>query len=162
MRHTFLAHCILFFWAGLYGQTTIKSLNKKPIKDITLKLKSSEGTNGCVLAWNPSTSTYYSVIAGNPDFPIDVFSADGRQIQSIAARLDLRGFWHNPTYGMMEGNTFYDQDIASYIYSTDGTLYEDDKPVIEYYSMPISNGQAVVTLDTQKINTPGLITKTTR
>jgi hypothetical protein len=147
MKRTFLAYCFLFFWAGLYGQTTIKSVNKKPVKDITLKLQSSEGTNGCALAWNPSTSCYYSVIAGNSDFPIDVFSADGRQIQSIAARMDLRGFWHNPTYGMMEGNTYENMDIATYLYLTDGTIDEADEPLIELYELPITSSQAALSLN---------------
>jgi hypothetical protein len=147
VKHTLISCCIWLLCSIGFSQTTVKSLNKKPVAGLTLRLKSTEGTNGAALAWNSATSTYYSVIAGNTDFPIDVFTADGTHIQTITTRMDLRGFWHNPTYSLMEGNTYDYRDVATYLYQNDGRLDDTDEPMIELYELPIQNSQANMVMD---------------
>ncbi len=150
MKHTIFSLTILLLFSAGYGQTTTKELIKKPAKSSLLRLPSSDGTNGSAVAWNPETSTYFCVIAGNESFPIDVFSATGSHLQTIEARMDLRGFWHNPVYGLMEGNTHNYHDIASYVYLKNGKLDEGDEPLIELYELPVIDPQAVMAYDVKK------------
>lgn len=72
---------------------------------LQLKLKSTTGTNGNSVAWHPATKMYYTIIAGNADYPIDIFDERGTCIKSQESGIDNRGIWFNPKSKKLEGKT---------------------------------------------------------
>jgi hypothetical protein len=95
-----------------------KTPSGKPLK---LELQSDEGTNGCAVVWNPEKKLYYTVIAGNVDFPIDVFSETGNWISTHESGVDNRGLWYNTKSGKLVARS-YDGQLYSY------SLKENGKP----------------------------------
>ena len=95
-----------------------KTPSGKPLK---LELQSDGGTNGCAVVWNPEKKLYYTVIAGNVDFPIDVFSETGKWISTHASGVDNRGLWYNTKSGKLEARS---NDGQLFAYS----LNENGKP----------------------------------
>jgi hypothetical protein len=75
-----------------------------PNAEITLAFQQSGGTNGSAVAWNPVQRIYYSVIAGNREFPLEVFDEQGRTIIQSEAGADMRGLWWNPKSKSLQGN----------------------------------------------------------
>lgn len=108
-----------------------------PKADLVLKLPSDgKGTNGSAVAWHPIHKKYYTIVAGNVDFPIDVFDASGNHLQTSPARVDLRGFWYNSAYNALEGNTYYDHDVMSYRLDQNG-LITNDSVQLSLYELPV-------------------------
>lgn len=131
-----------------WTQVSLKDLNKKPKANLVLKLKSTEGTNGSALAWSPTSKVYCSVIAGNGDFPLDLFSESGVHLQTTNAWEDMRGLWFNPVYSVFEGNTYTYGDVVSFGIEA-GKLIEEE-PLFELMELPIPDKQLVLTLNTAK------------
>jgi len=75
-----------------------------PKAEITLAFEQSGGTNGSAVAWNPVQRLYYAVIAGNSEFPLEVFDEQGRVIKSMEAGADIRGLWWNPKSRSLQAN----------------------------------------------------------
>lgn len=88
---------------------------------LRLELQSEDGTNGCAVVWNPEKKLYYTVIAGNVDFPIDVFSETGKWLSTHESGVDNRGLWYNTKSGKLEARS-YDGQVYAY------KLKENGKP----------------------------------
>jgi hypothetical protein len=77
--------------------------------NMSLELQSTEGTNGCAVAWNPKLKLYYTIIAGNVSFPIDVFDERGTWKKSTKTGVDNRGMWFNTKSGKLNGRAYNGQ-----------------------------------------------------
>jgi hypothetical protein len=95
-----------------------KTPSGSPLK---LSLQSEDGTNGCAVVWNPEKQLYYTVVAGNATFPIDVFSETGKWLSTHESGVDNRGLWYNTKSGKLEARSY---DGGLYAYS----LKENGKP----------------------------------
>jgi hypothetical protein len=83
-----------------------------PIESATFafsyKFQSDEGTNASAVTYIPQLKLYVTCIAGNADYPIEVFDASGKTITSISCGMDLRGLWYNPKTNRLEANGYGD------------------------------------------------------
>jgi hypothetical protein len=132
-----------------HAQQNLKSVNLKPKAGIKLKLLSEDGRNGSAVAWVDEFEKYYTLIAGNADYPLEVFDDKGNNIQSIPAGADFRGLWYNPEYSFLEGNTYDYHDILSFGTDEKGLL-TDEIPYEELYELPVYNPQSVLNMDTEQ------------
>lgn len=78
--------------------------NAAPKKEFSYEMVSSEGTNAAAVVWDSKHGVYITVIAGNADFPREVFDGNGADITQTTADFDWRGMWYNPATGKCEGN----------------------------------------------------------
>lgn len=76
--------------------------------DFTYKMISSDGTNASAVAWDSKKQLYFTVIAGNVEFPIEGFSQGGSSEYSAYAQVDARGMWYNPKKKCLEINGYGD------------------------------------------------------
>lgn len=106
---------------------------------LTLVLNSLDGTNGCSVAWNPINKMYYTIIAGNVDFPIDIFDEKGKWISEQVAGVDARGIWFNPKTKKLEGKS-NDGQLFSWMIDSNGEL-NDPELIKEFIGI---EGQFVV------------------
>jgi hypothetical protein len=73
------------------------------------EFQSAEGTNASAVTYIPQLKLYVTCIAGNADYPMEVFDANGKTITSIPCGMDLRGLWYNPGTRCLETNGYGDQ-----------------------------------------------------
>jgi len=92
----------LFLTYELEGQCSI--LDTAIFTNLTLARSSNGTSNRSGLAYNPHANLYYSVNAGSPDYPLDVYDRDGVRVSSPPQGFDYRGAWWNPQTDLMEGN----------------------------------------------------------
>jgi hypothetical protein len=93
---------------------------------LRLELQSEDGTNGCAVVWNPEKKLYYTVIAGNVDFPIDVFDASGKWLSTHESGVDNRGLWYNTKSGKLEARS-YDGQLYAYTLKGNGKPNEPEQ-----------------------------------
>ena len=115
----FIASSIVFLvFAGTENSFAQTSYTAK--RDITLKFNSDDGTNACAVAWHPDKKLYYSVIAGNETFPLEVFSESGKYVSGGEAGFDARSLWYNSKTGKLEGNGAGEVGLFSLDIGSDG------------------------------------------
>ncbi len=73
---------------------------------LELELQSTNGTNATAVTWNPDKSFYYTAIAGNMDYPLETFDANGTWKDEAITAFDVRGLWFNAKKNILEGNTY--------------------------------------------------------
>ncbi len=93
--------------------------------DIVLTINSYDGNNGLAVAYNAKLNLYYSIFAGNQDYPIEVHDGSGRSVFSTSIGADVRGMWFNDKKNQLEG-ILYDNK-GSFVMKLDGSGYP--KPV---------------------------------
>jgi hypothetical protein len=131
------------------AEGNLKNVNTSPKAGIKLKIMGEDGTNGSAVAWHPTTKLYYTIIAGNEDFPLEVFDESGKHVQSSTTMADMRGLWFNDVYEVIEGNTYEFHNIVSYDIDEDGLMY-GDAPYEELYELPVhDHPQSVLCLNTR-------------
>jgi hypothetical protein len=128
---------------------SISDFQLKPKLSLSLQLQSDVGFNGSAVTWHPIFEKYYTMIAGNEEFPIEVFDMNGKHLQTRSAGNDCRGLWYNPTYEYLESNTYETHDIISYGFDEDGLLV-DEQPYVELYELPVWDPQSVLALDIER------------
>ena len=74
--------------------------------DISLSFEGYDGTNSCSVSWNPDKQLYYAVFAGNADYPLETFAANGTNVHAAIIGVDIRGLWYNPAMHQLEGMSF--------------------------------------------------------
>lgn len=124
----------------------LKDVITNPKPGIKLNLLSEGGSNGSAVAWHPIVKKYYTIIAGNEDFPMEVFDEKGNLLQSTTTFADMRGLWYNNVYEMIEGNVYEFHDIVSYYIDDEGLLFEE-APYEELYELPVYDMQAVLCMN---------------
>lgn len=145
-----LLSLLIGFWSYTFAQEiSLSEVQLKPKLSMSLELQSDAGFNGSAVTWHPLFEKYYTLIAGNEEFPIEVFDLKGKHLQTINAGEDCRGLWYNPTYEYLEANTYDAHDIISYEFEGDGFLSED-LPYEELYELPVWDPQAVLALDIER------------
>lgn len=107
---------ILLFLTMLAAWAQPKTPSGMPLK---LSLQSMDGTNGCAVAWNPDKKLYYTVVAGNVDYPIDIFTEAGMWISSLKSGVDNRGLWYNSKSGRLEARS-NDGQLYAYSFKENG------------------------------------------
>ncbi len=96
---------LIFAFASLQGFSQPKD---NPQKDIELIIKSSDGNNGMAVAWNPAKHLYYAAFGGNASYPLEVFTADGRNVYSEEIGFDIRGMVYHEKWNCLIGNCYDD------------------------------------------------------
>lgn len=97
----------------LSGVAFSQVLLQNPKASLKLKVQQDGGYNGASVAYNPVAGVYYAVMAGNSDYPLETFDAQGRNVYQAQAGNDLRGLWWNPKSKSIEGNCYADGGIVS-------------------------------------------------
>lgn len=66
------------------------------------------GANGAAVVYHPKEKLYYAAQAGNKEFPLVIFDADGNVVSSAeqATLIDVRGLWYNPDTKEIAGNGY--------------------------------------------------------
>lgn len=91
---------LLTSWLGVAAQAP----KETAALAFTYEFESSNGTNASAVAYVPGPNVYITCIAGNPDYPLEVFDRQGKTIASMSAGIDLRGIWYNPATKCLEAN----------------------------------------------------------
>jgi hypothetical protein len=94
---------------SLYGQVI-----DFPRASLNLHFEQESGTNASSVTYNPTAQLYYSLIAGNEDYPLEVFNMDGINVYQTNAGRDMRGLWWNSKSNLLEGNCYGDGGIISF------------------------------------------------
>ncbi|MCB9231626.1 MAG: hypothetical protein H6581_08185 [Bacteroidia bacterium] len=108
---------LLIFAFSLFlaiGQSFAGGPNSNPQPVLTYRMIQSEGTNASAVTWNPKAGYYYTVIAGNADYPLEVFDARGNGVRQYAANSDMRGLWWNAKAKSLQGNCAGDKGWIQY------------------------------------------------
>lgn len=87
----------------LYAQCTPYT---NAVAGITLSPCPNGTENRSGVAYNPYFNIYYSVDAGNPDYPIQTYNSSGTLLDNRAEGFDYRGLWWNPNTNQLEGNGY--------------------------------------------------------
>lgn len=101
----------------LAAATVSIAQDKKTLKKVMeLKIQGEGGANGAAVTYNPVTKFYYTAIAGNAEFPLEIFDATGKPVKGgqLKAGADLRGLWYNPATKTLEANTYNEGGWVKY------------------------------------------------
>jgi len=85
-----------------------------PKASLTLQFEQETGTNGSSVAFNLKAQLYYSVIAGNKSYPLEVFDVHGNNVYQTNAGVDMRGLWWNKKTKSLQGNSYNGSGIISF------------------------------------------------
>ena len=112
---------ILFSLSSL----ALAGVNENPAIDLTLSFQQSGGTNGVAVAYNPHQKLYYAAIAGNPNFPLEVFDEAGNPLWQGTTGQDIRSLWFNKKEKRLEfvayGGGLYYYPLDDNGYPSNGT-----------------------------------------
>jgi hypothetical protein len=146
--------------SGLIGNEAIKEEKKTGNKE--LKIISAEkvmdmtipegGANGASVAYNPKEKLYYAAQAGNMDFPLVIFNANGKVVSGEEQKtmIDVRGLWYNPKTKQLEGNAYKEFGWFSYNLNKDG-LPEKLNVKKEGMYQPDQNSAGVLNTDDNEV-----------
>jgi hypothetical protein len=156
MRTSIMSSKGLFYLAFLLLPVAAKAqLIEQPKASFELCFQSSSGTNASAVTYDPASNRYFSCIAGNSVFPLEVFDGKGQNIYQTECGSDMRGLWWNPKTKQLEGNGYSSVGIVGLLLDGsgfpslgnttifDGTSHQpegnscgvyDGKKVIWYYS----------------------------
>jgi hypothetical protein len=112
-----------------HAQSSSKALKKV----LELKIAREGGANGASVAWHPGQKKYYAAMAGNIDFPLGVFDANGKLLSKKEQKtmFDVRGLWYNPNTKTLQMNGYNEFGWGEYKLDAKGmpaevkTLHED-------------------------------------
>jgi hypothetical protein len=96
-------------------QSALGQVIDRPKPSLILQISQEEGTNGSGVAYNPIKQLYYTIIAGNTDYPLEVFDGNGNSTFQTSAGVDMRGIWWNAKTNSLEGNSYGEGSIVSYV-----------------------------------------------
>jgi len=122
------------------------SVQKQVINDpeevIQLRMSNlDDGTNGSGVAYNSDIKLYYTVIAGNAEFPLEVFEENGENVYTASAGVDCRGLWYNKSTKTLEANV-YQGGLYKIIISEEGIPTGQIAAVFDGGEQPYSNSCA--------------------
>lgn len=129
---SFLAVFTLISSVGLLAQKPLK----KTTASATLKLTLPDGTNGSSVAWDPEQKRYFTLVAGNADFPVEVFNEQGKSLGGSSAGADLRGLWFYPEKGEIEANGYGDYGYYVIVQDASGIPTGDVETIHDGMSQP--------------------------
>lgn len=101
-------HPLLIAWIFALVVLSSATMAQQPGESVkesfAYKLVLPDGTNASAVAWDAQNQVYVTVVAGNREFPMEVFDVQGQAIAQAEAGFDLRGLWFNPATRHFEGN----------------------------------------------------------
>ncbi len=127
----FIAVLLLAFATSVDAQPAATAL-----PDISYEFRQESGTNAAVVLFDPVRKLYYTVIAGNSEFPLESFNERGEAKGQYMAGMDTRGLWYNPKTAALEGNAYGDAGTFLHIMTGDGGVSGDVKMIYEGVSPP--------------------------
>jgi hypothetical protein len=124
---------LLFIAVGLAlnlgAQTPLSSSNCS----LTLSVSNEEdGTNGVAVAYNPTNNLYYTIFAGNAEYPIETHTTSGASINSQDANFDCRGLWYNPTTKCLEGISYGNTGSMKFLLDGTGKIMGTKETTFSY------------------------------
>lgn len=153
--------------------------------DVTLTIQADNGTNGVAVAYNPSKQLYYTVFAGNAEYPLETHDINGNSIATQEIGFDVRGMWFNPSTrqleginynnegsfvitlddkGMINGTRMVDfsygmesQTVATYTDKKRGLMFIEDKTVYFFKPGKLSSKKVELQTSESYLNTKGPI-----
>lgn len=131
------------------GNKELKIISAEKIMDMTIP---EGGINGASVAYNPKEKLYYAAQAGNMEFPLVVFNANGRVVSEADQKtmIDVRGLWYNPKTKQLEGNAYNEFGWFSYDLNKKG-LPEKLKVKKEGLYQPDQNSAGVLNTDDNEV-----------
>lgn len=100
-----------------------------PQKDLELVISSEDGNNGMAVTWNPTKKLYYAAFGGNADYPLEVFTAEGKNVYSAPIGYDIRGLAYHQKMNCLVGN-MYDEGGYFKIYLNESGMPTGQNEVI--------------------------------
>jgi hypothetical protein len=109
-----LALFLIFSVAASAQKQPAKTKALKPF--LVLKINREGGANGANIAWHPGQKKYYAAMAGNSEFPMEVFDATGKMVSpdSLQTMFDVRGLWYNPNAKTLQANGYDNYGWSEY------------------------------------------------
>lgn len=138
---------VIFLMISFLGFAQLKKQDTIVLKQtLELKVKGEGGANGAAVAWDPVAKRYYTAIAGNSGFPLNVFNASGILLSdtTITTQIDIRGLWYNTKSKTLQANGYSDIGWVSYKLNSKG-IPESTTTMFEGKIQP--NDHAVGTYD---------------
>lgn len=104
----------------------VKTITLKKVAELQMPgeaVSGMPGSRGASVAWHPVQKKYYAAMAGNFQYPMAIFDAEGKRVSSIysTCKADTRGLWYNPVSKTIQGNGFDSTGWFSYRLDPDGT-----------------------------------------
>ncbi len=80
------------------------------------------GSNGASIAWHPLQKKYYVAMAGNAEFPLEIFDESGNSLTDtlLTTMFDVRGLWYNTQEKKIQGNAYNDFGWVEYMTDESG------------------------------------------
>jgi hypothetical protein len=111
----------------------------QPKASLTIEFSQSSGTNASGMTYDPKRELYYTLIAGNETFPMEVFDAQGNNVYTTDAGSDMRGIWWNKKTKSVEGNCYSDGGIVGMELNEKGYPSMGSKTLFSGSHQPSSN-----------------------
>jgi hypothetical protein len=92
-------------------------------KAIELKFHTKAGgSNGASVVWHPLQKKYYAAMAGNAEFPLEIYDETGNSLTdtNLTSMFDVRGFWYNSRDKKIQGNAYNDFGWIEYMTDENG------------------------------------------
>jgi hypothetical protein len=148
--------------SGLIGNEASAKDEKKNSGNKELKVISTEkvmdmeipagGANGASIAYHPKEKLYYAAQAGNMEFPLVIFNANGKVVSGEEQKtlIDVRGLWYNPKTKQLEGNAYKDFGWFSYDLNNNGIPVKLNRKKEGSYQ-PDDNSAGVLNTDDNEV-----------
>ncbi|HRZ42244.1 MAG TPA: hypothetical protein P5228_06030 [Bacteroidales bacterium] len=147
LRFGILVFAVLLVFAVSHAQPVKKPV-LSPKAELQLKMPAGEGTNSCSVAWNPDDEKYYSAMVGNESYPLEVFDAKGKHLQTTATGADIRGLWYSPRVNWLEANLYDYQNVIAYELDSAGLLTEEFPEEVAF-ELEVYEPQAALAYNTE-------------
>jgi len=143
IKSLFMAMLLTVSTTGIFAQAP----SATPVLDVHYTMNAFDGTNASAVVYVAGKELYVTVIAGNNDFPIEGFRADGKNVFSTSAGFDYRGLWYNPKTKKMEGNGAGEAGWVTFGFDS-GTGVQTSTSILSGQNQP--DFQSVGTFDYRK------------
>jgi hypothetical protein len=116
MRAAFILVILTAFVFTIEAQKTQTLKQVLELKMPKTKNDDMAGKRGATVVWHPVQKKYYTVFAGNTDFPLGVFDEKGKRLSpdDQIAMLDTRGLWYDPSKKLITANGYSDNGWFTY------------------------------------------------
>ncbi len=99
---------VLFFLLIAFISSIGNIFSQTPLKEtqaeFTYQIQGDNGTNASAVVWNPEKKLYFTLIAGNKDYPFEAFDSKGTSVYAQDVKIDGRGMWYNKSKKRLEIN----------------------------------------------------------
>lgn len=106
----------IFIISGLSAKEPLPN----PEAFVSFSFVSPGGKNATSVAWNAKKKLYYTVIAGNVSFPLEVFDESGKPLMQMEVSNDLRGLFWMKKGNRLVGNCVSDKGWVDYELTSKG------------------------------------------